>query len=82
MPARALLAQDGDMITSKTAKRDLGNIHKGETYLSFTGKDANYIKCAAKKVRLSEEELVNKALLMFIDNHGVHGVACVNGDRW
>jgi hypothetical protein len=68
------------MITSKTAKRDLGNIRKGETYLSFTGRDADYIKCAAKKVRLSKEELVNKALLMFIDNHSVRGVACENGE--
>jgi hypothetical protein len=68
------------MVTSKTAKRDLGNIHKGETYLHITGRDATYIKAAAKKVGLSGEALVNNALILFIETHGVHGAVIDNGD--
>jgi hypothetical protein len=80
LPARAARVHDGGMITTKVADRNTQNIRKGETYLSFTGRDADYVRGAAKKVGLSEGELVSKALLMFIDRHGVRGVSCYNGD--
>jgi hypothetical protein len=70
------------MITLKTADRDLENgIRKGETYLSFTGKDRTMIERAAKKLHMPEEELLDRAMTVFFDDHnGVCGVACNNAD--